>query len=142
MPEGRVRREGANLRRDVNTQTNAFDRLIADEKSDAVSRWEGRGKGKRSRKARRKLRRVPCGPPPSRTVSRAEWKRWYRRYMKSNEWEQKRQQAFRFYGRKCGRCGATRQLQVHHRDYSRIGREDMSDLEVLCDVCHADEHRK
>ncbi len=36
----------------------------------------------------------------------------------------------------CRTCGATRDLEVHHRTYERWGREDIADVTVLCRGCH------
>ncbi|HEV8448677.1 MAG TPA: HNH endonuclease signature motif containing protein [Gemmatimonadaceae bacterium] len=40
----------------------------------------------------------------------------------------------------CALCPATRQLEVHHRTYDRVGRERPSDLVVLCARCHRRHH--
>lgn len=89
------------------------------------------------------------------TISKKAWRagrrkgrRWRRRkkkwtyleYMQSAAWERKRQAAFAHHGRVCHKCGATSRLCVHHRTYSRLGHERMSDLVVLCKICHAAEH--
>ena len=29
---------------------------------------------------------------------------------------------------------------MHHRTYDRIGKEEETDLQVLCDECHAERH--
>jgi 5-methylcytosine-specific restriction endonuclease McrA len=68
----------------------------------------------------------------------------YQEYIRSPEWRAKRAAAFAHYGRRCQRCGAERDLQIHHRTYARFRRETMGDLEVLCGDCHvfADIERK
>ena len=38
------------------------------------------------------------------------------------------------------RCPQTRGLEVHHRNYERLGRERPEDLVVLCRRCHKLEH--
>src|SRR5437879_3292308 len=52
------------------------------------------------------------------------------------DWQTKRQEAFRAYGRKCAVCGATRRLQVHHLHYKTLGRESVGDFRILCKKCH------
>jgi len=64
----------------------------------------------------------------------------YNHYIRGRKWKKKRQQAFLFYGRRCQSCGCTRNLQVHHKTYDRLGREWMSDLAVLCNDCHGIVH--
>ncbi len=38
--------------------------------------------------------------------------------------------------RLCARGGPEVRIEVHHRDYSRLGRERVSDLTTLCRECH------
>lgn len=65
----------------------------------------------------------------------------YSAYLRSPFWQQKREAAFREYGRHCNRCGSLTSLQVHHKTYERLGCERIEDLEVLCETCHKLEHR-
>ena len=61
----------------------------------------------------------------------------YRDYIKSPRWAAKRQEAFRYYGKKCKACGKWKKtLTVHHLDYKRLGNEPMYDLMILCWDCH------
>lgn len=32
-------------------------------------------------------------------------------------------------------------VEIHHKTYRRLGREEMSDLIVFCGACHADTHK-
>jgi hypothetical protein len=57
-------------------------------------------------------------------------------YYRSPEWRCKRLAKLNEAGNKCRRCGATTDLQVHHRTYARLYHEWMEDLEVLCVECH------
>jgi len=66
----------------------------------------------------------------------------YRDYLRSEAWQEKRRQKFEQVGRRCERCSNTTGIQVHHTTYERLGNELLSDLEVLCDRCHATEHGK
>jgi hypothetical protein len=36
----------------------------------------------------------------------------------------------------CGAYGSTERVQLHHRDYSRLGRERNADVGWACDRCH------
>jgi len=72
----------------------------------------------------------------------------YLDYMESPEWQETREWKLREAGWKCERClrgrddGVT--LQVHHWTYENLGAELREDLEVLCEVHHAqaDEARR
>jgi 5-methylcytosine-specific restriction endonuclease McrA len=42
---------------------------------------------------------------------------------------------------KCDHCGRrTHFLELHHRTYERLGRELITDLELLCEQCHRSKH--
>jgi len=60
----------------------------------------------------------------------------YEAYLQTLDWAIRRRKALQHAKRRCQVCNSTRRLQVHHRDYSRIGNEDPGDLTVLCDRCH------
>jgi 5-methylcytosine-specific restriction endonuclease McrA len=64
----------------------------------------------------------------------------YREYIASPAWKCKRAEAIKHHGSKCNICGGKSYLQVHHLTYERLGREKMTDLEVLCRFCHGLEH--
>lgn len=65
----------------------------------------------------------------------------YREYLKSTEWNVRRNFKLKEAGYKCQLCGCgTRTLNVHHRDYKNVGNENPWDLTVLCSVCHNDFH--
>lgn len=63
----------------------------------------------------------------------------YREYLKTEEWEVRRQAALRRADYRCQVCNAPRsaRLNVHHRTYERRGIELESDLTVLCEDCHS-----
>lgn len=57
-------------------------------------------------------------------------------YLKSDHWRAVRKRALE---RACGRCqvcNAASKLDVHHRTYERLGKEEDGDLTVLCRDCH------
>lgn len=61
----------------------------------------------------------------------------YRAYMQSPEWDDLRRFMLHRAGYKCGRCHkGNRVLQVHHKNYARLGHERVEDLMVLCVSCH------
>lgn len=72
---------------------------------------------------------------------------FYREYLASDRWREKRREALRVAGYACDACGWHGRgrgglgLEVHHLDYARLGDELPEDLRVLCDRCHAEAHR-
>lgn len=70
---------------------------------------------------------------------------FYKRYMKSEEWELKKAERMKIDGYKCVMCGRPqnrcRFMQVHHITYSRLGAENvLTDLVTLCGSCHKKIH--
>lgn len=65
---------------------------------------------------------------------------WYDTYLDSAHWQECRRAALSAANGRCERCGASEALHVHHRTYDRIEHEELQDLEVLCEPCHANEH--
>jgi len=64
----------------------------------------------------------------------------YEEYILSKEWYIKRQVIIIEHGGKCKLCGRENELQVHHRNYERLGHERKEDVMVLCVRCHNDLH--
>jgi hypothetical protein len=71
--------------------------------------------------------------PPIRTAHARDF---YQAYLNSPAWRARRTRKLQDVGWRCERCGAKRDLQVHHRSYDRLGAEFDADLEVLCVDCH------
>ena len=65
----------------------------------------------------------------------------YTEYLKSKAWYVKRDQIKSLKNNKCEKCGSIRNLQVHHKTYKRLGNELLTDLQLLCDLCHKEIHR-
>ena len=60
----------------------------------------------------------------------------YYRYIKSDEWKRKSAERKNFDG-KCKCCGSKLNLEVHHKHYKSLKREDVKDdLVTLCRDCH------
>jgi predicted HNH restriction endonuclease len=75
--------------------------------------------------------------PARKRQSSGDWWKRYNAYLASEAWQQKRDEAFAHYGRKCSQCSATRRLQVHHKRYPKVfGTEPVSDLLIVCIPCH------
>jgi hypothetical protein len=62
---------------------------------------------------------------------------FYDEYLKSEEWAEFRKDALVAAGYRCRRCGFAGELDVHHKHYTTLGHESLSDVEVLCRDCHA-----
>lgn len=63
----------------------------------------------------------------------------YEIYLASRKWADMRHMKLMAAGFVCERCGISNHsvdLQVHHLTYERLGRERMTDLQVLCPECH------
>lgn len=67
-------------------------------------------------------------------------KKNYTDYLKSPHWKAIRQKALKRAGYKCQLCSETKNLQVHHNTYERLGCEYLTDLTVLCNKCHKHFH--
>jgi len=64
----------------------------------------------------------------------------YEEYIQSKEWQIMRQWLLREHGSRCAFCPRDYELQVHHLNYERLGRERKEDVMVLCVRCHNDIH--
>jgi 5-methylcytosine-specific restriction endonuclease McrA len=67
----------------------------------------------------------------------------YEQYLRSAQWKARRAQALDRAGDCCQKCGVSkwsRQLEVHHLTYARLGEELPQDLIVLCSECHSSTH--
>lgn len=66
----------------------------------------------------------------------------YSEYLESEVWQRTRRWALDKAGDKCQLCKSDIKLNVHHNDYSRLGKEEPSDIIVLCEHCHKKFHGK
>ena len=73
----------------------------------------------------------------------ATWWQEYRDYLKSDHWRQVRAEALSRAGYRCQfrylmlfRCPECERLEVHHKNYKRLGEERAADLKVLCEGHH------
>ncbi len=68
----------------------------------------------------------------------------YAEYIKSPEWNRRRQVALKIAEHRCQLCNSPDELTVHHRSYEHLGAEKYADLIVLCWPCHKlfHEHRR
>lgn len=66
----------------------------------------------------------------------------YREYLKSDFWKRRRNRALSLADYACQICKSTKDLEVHHNDYTRLGNESDSDLITLCSDHHRMAHGK
>jgi 5-methylcytosine-specific restriction endonuclease McrA len=87
---------------------------------------------------------VKIKPTPARDDTPHAHSDFYAEYLQSDLWARVRTAALRRAGYRCSACGASRNLEVHHRTYERLGGEAWADLVVLCHGCHlaADRRRE
>jgi len=64
----------------------------------------------------------------------------YTKYLNSKEWLNIRLDILTI-RKSCEKCGSKKKLQVHHKHYKNIFKEEPEDLELLCDKCHKNEHK-
>jgi 5-methylcytosine-specific restriction endonuclease McrA len=69
-------------------------------------------------------------------AEKAEWWRWYDRYLKTPDWLRKRDLVFARANGICEGCGVRPAEQVHHRTYDHVGNEFLFELVALCGACH------
>lgn len=67
-------------------------------------------------------------------------KQTYREYLQSQQWIDIRMLKLIQASFQCEQCLSREDLQIHHLTYDRVGRERLSDLKCLCDVCHTRAH--
>jgi hypothetical protein len=60
----------------------------------------------------------------------------YNEYLQSPHWKETRKRALERSGNHCSVCMSTKNLNVHHNNYERLGEELDTDLTVLCKKCH------
>jgi hypothetical protein len=76
--------------------------------------------------------------PPTATEEESDFLRRlpYADYLRSDYWRRVRWAILRDSELRCRICNAGGNLRVHHRNYSSIGKEKISDLICVCDDCH------
>lgn len=63
----------------------------------------------------------------------------YTVYMQSRKWMERKRRLFKKRGYTCEKCGADGSwlhLEVHHKNYDRLGHELDDDLLIVCRDCH------
>lgn len=66
----------------------------------------------------------------------------YEDYLKSDHWRDIRRRALKAADYRCQLCPSDKNLNVHHRNYYRLGSEWDEDVVVLCKICHSLLHER
>lgn len=69
-----------------------------------------------------------------------QWNYYFNKYLKSDEWQHKRQLIMGYYNWTCQECGAEAK-DLHHITYDNIFKEKFEDLQPLCRNCHTKKHK-
>lgn len=64
----------------------------------------------------------------------------YSDYLRSRQWKITRAKFLSNKKRRCEACWSKDALHVHHQTYETLGREQPSDLSLLCEDCHLEVH--
>jgi len=64
----------------------------------------------------------------------------YHEHLASVEWLAIRGEVVQRAEYRCEQCGLPWGLEVHHKTYERLGKEDLGDLICLCGDCHRKLH--
>lgn len=65
----------------------------------------------------------------------------YPKYLETPHWRYFRELALEHFNNQCLLCNTTENINVHHKDYARLGREKLSDVVTLCQSCHGLWHK-
>lgn len=66
-------------------------------------------------------------------------KQRYQEYLKTDYWRRLKDKMRKLTHGRCEDCGeheSITALELHHQCYDRIGKEEESDLRLICDECH------
>jgi len=66
----------------------------------------------------------------------------YQAYLHSEHWINKRKEFYKVNQAICSKCQSTKNLNLHHLTYARLGKELLTDLICLCETCHHELHRQ
>ena len=67
---------------------------------------------------------------------------YYRNYLKSESWNNKKKEVLKIKWWKCEKCWTLKNLNIHHWSYKKKYNEPIKHLFVLCFDCHTEFHKK
>lgn len=65
----------------------------------------------------------------------------YKDYLKSQDWEDKRELKYSKSKKRCAICSSTQNLDLHHLNYKNLTDVNTTDLRILCRRCHTLTHQ-
>ena len=77
-----------------------------------------------------------------REIDKTDFHEWYKDYLKSYEWIEKRKLVFNRCKGVCEGCGLKAAVQVHHKTYANVGKEFLFELLGVCMDCHERIHEE
>jgi hypothetical protein len=75
-------------------------------------------------------------------AEKAEWWRWYNKYLQSTEWRVRRDLVMARAEGVCEGCRSRPAVQVHHLTYDHVGNEFLWELAAVCNQCHDRAHEQ
>lgn len=66
----------------------------------------------------------------------------YKKYLRSDYWNEIKEQVLERDDYRCRLCDSKKDLQVHHRTYEFLGNEKIEELLTLCKKCHYIVHKR
>lgn len=64
----------------------------------------------------------------------------YKEYLQSDHWGFVKAKKLYFCKKQCCICESKSRLEVHHKTYKNLGKEDLDDLIIVCRICHQSIH--
>ncbi len=123
-----------------NSTKSVFDSLL--DKTVVVSHAERLASTKGWRKTNRILKKKKRQKELKKLRKKRPKLVQYKEYIKSVAWRNKRFAYYNKYKKECVLCKTSRQIGLHHIDYTRLGNELDQDLIALCWGCHERYHRQ
>ena len=75
-------------------------------------------------------------------INKKDFHEWYKTYLQSEDWFEKRRLVFERCDGWCEGCGVKRSIQVHHKTYQNVGNEFLFELLGVCKDCHERIHEE
>lgn len=75
-----------------------------------------------------------------RMLEKTDFDQWYKEYLRSPEWHEKKELIIRRCGGICEGCGKNYVKEIHHLTYKNVGKEFLFELVGLCLSCHKKYH--
>ncbi len=64
----------------------------------------------------------------------------YKDYLNTKHWQLIKRIKFNYFVHECAKCQSRVGLELHHKHYESLGKEDLDDLVYLCRECHQKTH--